>query len=62
LSVTQQATEGVCRRPKPGFFEFRAKEKWAAWNKLGNLTKVKRHFHSISPSEMALRRPFDAFS
>jgi len=33
----KQAKEGPCNIEKPGFFNFQAKEKWNAWNSLGNM-------------------------
>ena len=33
----KQAREGPCNIEKPGFFNFQAKEKWNAWNSLGNM-------------------------
>jgi len=35
----KQVTEGKCNISEPGFFDFAAKAKWAAWNSLGSLEK-----------------------
>lgn len=35
----KQAIEGPCNIPKPGFFDFKGKQKWEAWNSLGNMNK-----------------------
>jgi len=35
----KQARCGRCTEEKPGFFDFQAKQKWAAWNQLGDMTK-----------------------
>lgn len=35
----KQATHGSCDTPKPGYFDFKNKQKWEAWNKLGELSK-----------------------
>eukprot|EP00983_Pelagomonas_calceolata_P112335 1159872-Pelagomonas_calceolata.AAC.2 len=34
-----QATEGPCNATKPAFWDLRAKSKWNAWSKLGDMTK-----------------------
>jgi len=34
----KQAKEGRNERPKPGFFEFQAKQKWQAWKDLGQMS------------------------
>ena len=31
----KQATVGPCNTDKPGFFDFKGKEKWNAWKALG---------------------------
>ncbi|KAH9284197.1 Acyl-CoA-binding domain-containing protein 6 [Echinococcus granulosus] len=33
----KQATEGPCSTPKPGFSQYKARQKWMAWKSLGNL-------------------------
>ncbi|XP_042216350.1 acyl-CoA-binding domain-containing protein 6-like [Homarus americanus] len=35
----KQANEGSCNTPKPGFFDFKGKQKWEAWKSLGDLSK-----------------------
>ena len=35
----KQANEGPCNAPKPGFFDFQGKQKWAAWKDLGDLSR-----------------------
>ncbi|XP_063612489.1 acyl-CoA-binding domain-containing protein 6-like [Penaeus indicus] len=35
----KQATEGTCNIPKPGFFDFKGKQKWEAWKSMGDMTK-----------------------
>ena len=35
----KQAKFGPCDLPKPGFFDFQGKQKWNAWNDLGNKSK-----------------------
>jgi len=35
----KQARKGICTEPKPGFFEFQAKQKWTAWHELGDMPK-----------------------
>jgi len=35
----KQATEGPCNVPKPGFFDFKGKQKWEAWKSVGDMTK-----------------------
>lgn len=35
----KQANEGSCNTPKPGFFDFKGKQKWEAWKSLGNMQK-----------------------
>uniref|UniRef100_A0A7S3QZJ8 ACB domain-containing protein n=1 Tax=Dunaliella tertiolecta TaxID=3047 RepID=A0A7S3QZJ8_DUNTE len=35
----KQATEGPCNATKPAFWDLRAKSKWNAWSKLGDMTK-----------------------
>lgn len=35
----KQATEGSCNIPKPGFFDFKGKQKWEAWKSMGDMTK-----------------------
>lgn len=35
----KQGTEGTCNVPKPSWYDLRAKSKWEAWNKLGNLSQ-----------------------
>jgi len=35
----KQAKEGPCNQPKPGFFDFQGKQKWAAWSSLGDMTR-----------------------
>lgn len=35
----KQATEGPCNIPKPGFFDFKGKQKWDAWKNMGDMTK-----------------------
>lgn len=35
----KQATEGACNIPKPGFFDFKGKQKWEAWKSMGDMTK-----------------------
>lgn len=35
----KQACEGPCNTGKPGFFDFKGKQKWEAWKALGNMTK-----------------------
>ncbi|KAL6046143.1 acyl-CoA binding domain-containing protein 6 [Balamuthia mandrillaris] len=37
----KQASLGRCNAPKPGFFDFVGKEKWNAWNRLGDMSKEK---------------------
>lgn len=36
----KQATVGKCDTPKPGIFSIKAKTKWNAWNRLGDMTKA----------------------
>ncbi|KAJ8950176.1 hypothetical protein NQ314_008029 [Rhamnusium bicolor] len=36
----KQGSEGICNVPKPSWFDMRAKSKWEAWNKLGNMPQV----------------------
>jgi len=33
----KQAKEGSCNIPKPGYFNFQAKQKWEAWKSLGDM-------------------------
>jgi len=35
----KQARCGRCTEDKPGFFDFQAKQKWAAWSQLGDMAK-----------------------
>ncbi|XP_023217628.1 acyl-CoA-binding domain-containing protein 6-like [Centruroides sculpturatus] len=35
----KQATQGPCNTRKPGLFDFQNKQKWAAWNNLGSMSK-----------------------
>ncbi|XP_056642539.1 acyl-CoA-binding domain-containing protein 6-like [Diorhabda sublineata] len=35
----KQGTEGTCKVPRPSWYDLRAKSKWEAWNKLGNLSQ-----------------------
>lgn len=35
----KQAGEGLCNTPKPGFFDFKGKQKWEAWKSLGDMSK-----------------------
>lgn len=35
----KQATEGPCNIPKPGFFDFKGKQKWEAWKNMGDMSK-----------------------
>lgn len=35
----KQATEGTCTTPKPGFFDYKGKQKWNAWSELGDMSK-----------------------
>lgn len=35
----KQAGEGSCNTPKPGFFDFKGKQKWDAWKSLGDMSK-----------------------
>ncbi|KAG0717941.1 Acyl-CoA-binding domain-containing protein 6 [Chionoecetes opilio] len=35
----KQATEGPCNIPKPGFFDFKGKQKWEAWKSMGDMSK-----------------------
>lgn len=35
----KQATEGPCNIPKPGFFDFKGKQKWEAWKDVGDMSK-----------------------
>lgn len=35
----KQATEGPCNIPRPGFFDFKGKQKWEAWKNMGNMSK-----------------------
>lgn len=35
----KQATEGPCNIPRPGFFDFKGKQKWEAWKSMGDLSK-----------------------
>ncbi|CAG5115674.1 unnamed protein product [Candidula unifasciata] len=44
----KQATEGPCRTPKPGFFDFQGKAKWEAWSKLGDMGKDQAMMEYIS--------------
>ncbi len=37
----KQAHEGPCNVPKPGFFDFSGKQKWAAWKDLLDLSREK---------------------
>ena len=32
-----QAKEGVCKTPKPSFYQLEAKSKWSAWSQLGGM-------------------------
>ncbi|KAL5108467.1 Acyl-CoA-binding domain-containing protein 6 [Taenia crassiceps] len=34
----KQATEGPCNTPKPGFSQYKARQKWMAWKVLGDLS------------------------
>lgn len=36
----KQSTEGPCNIPRPGFFDFKGKQKWDAWNSLGSLSRT----------------------
>lgn len=47
----KQANEGTCNVPKPGFFDFKGKQKWDAWKTLGNMSKddaMKSYVEGIS--------------
>ncbi|BFZ19960.1 hypothetical protein BsWGS_22999 [Bradybaena similaris] len=44
----KQVTDGPCRTPKPGFFDFQGKTKWEAWTKLGDMTKEQAMMEYIS--------------
>ncbi|XP_071541534.1 acyl-CoA-binding domain-containing protein 6 isoform X1 [Panulirus ornatus] len=35
----KQANEGACNTPKPGFFDFKGRQKWEAWKNLGGMSK-----------------------
>lgn len=35
----KQANEGACDTPKPGFFDFKGRQKWEAWKNLGDMSK-----------------------
>jgi len=35
----KQANDGPCNAPKPGFFDFQGKQKWAAWKELGDTSR-----------------------
>ncbi|CAN7991398.1 unnamed protein product [Ixodes pacificus] len=36
----KQAHEGSCKAPKPAFYDIKGKQKWDAWNKLGDLCET----------------------
>ena len=36
----KQSTVGPCNTEKPSFFDFAGKQKWNAWNNIGNMSKV----------------------
>lgn len=36
----KQATEGVCRTPRPNVLQMKARSKWNAWHELGEMTKA----------------------
>ncbi|XP_018566618.1 acyl-CoA-binding domain-containing protein 6-like [Anoplophora glabripennis] len=36
----KQGSEGVCSIPKPSWYDMRAKSKWEAWRKLGDMSQV----------------------
>jgi len=36
----KQSVEGPCNIPRPGFFDFKGKQKWDAWKSLGDLSKA----------------------
>lgn len=44
----KQATEGACNIPRPRFYELQAKQKWDAWNSLGNMSQNDAKTHYIS--------------
>ncbi|KAK3890750.1 hypothetical protein Pcinc_005323 [Petrolisthes cinctipes] len=44
----KQSTEGPCNIPRPGFFDFKGKQKWDAWNGLGSLSKTEAMLQYIS--------------
>lgn len=49
-SLYKQAKEGPCNSPKPGVFDFQAKQKWTAWKNLGEMSKknAMREYSKIS--------------
>lgn len=36
----KQSNEGTCKAPKPAFYDIRGRQKWDAWNKLGDLSEA----------------------
>ncbi|XP_069685353.1 acyl-CoA-binding domain-containing protein 6 [Periplaneta americana] len=47
----KQATEGPCNIPKPRWYEMQAKQKWEAWQSLGEMTReaaMKNYIQLIS--------------
>ncbi|ELU14269.1 hypothetical protein CAPTEDRAFT_88771, partial [Capitella teleta] len=36
----KQANDGPCSTPKPGFFDFKGKQKWEEWNKVKEMTAM----------------------
>ena len=38
-SYYKQATEGPCNIPKPSWYEMQAKQKWQAWQSLGDMSR-----------------------
>ncbi|XP_068209018.1 acyl-CoA-binding domain-containing protein 6-like [Palaemon carinicauda] len=47
----KQALDGPCLAPKPGFFDFKGKQKWDAWKALGEMSKedaMKEYIDGIS--------------
>lgn len=47
----KQATVGICDAPKPSWYQTQAKNKWAVWNELGDMTRdvaMKKYVNAIT--------------
>lgn len=60
----KQALEGPCSAPKPGFFDFKGKQKWDAWKELGEMSKenaMKEYIEGISDvdADWQIKAPTD---